>query len=118
MSAVLAPHDNLWIERDGLVVLSRWRIRLLEAIEDTGSISAAARRMDVEYHRAWEKLAEMEKGLGTELVDRQVGGAAGGGARLTAAGRDYVARFNSFEQGIDDLIALRFEQTFLGAGPG
>jgi molybdate transport system regulatory protein len=115
MVAELAPHDNLWVERNGLVVLSRWRIRLLQAIEETGSISAAARRMDVEYHRAWEKLAEMEKGLDVQLVDRQVGGSAGGGARLTAVGRDYIARFNSFEQGIDELIASRFRQSFPGA---
>jgi molybdate transport system regulatory protein len=114
MAVELAPHDNLWVERNGLVVLSRWRIRLLEAIEDTGSISAAARRMDVEYHRAWEKLAEMEQGLDVQLVDRQIGGPTGGGARLTAAGRDYVARFCSFEQGIDELIALRFRQSFAG----
>ena len=115
MGADLVPCDNLWVERNGLVVLSRWRIRLLQTIEETGSISAAARCMDVEYHRAWEKLAEMEKGLDVQLVDRQVGGSTGGGARLTAAGRDYVARFNAFEQGIDELIALRFRQSFAGA---
>ncbi len=112
MVAELAPHDNLWVERNGLVVLSRWRIRLLQAIEETGSISAAARRMDVGYHRAWAKLAEMERGLDVQLVDRQVGGPSGGGARLTAAGHDYVARFVAFQQGIDELIELRFRQSF------
>ena len=55
---------------------------------------------------------EMEKGLGVRLVDRQVGGSGGGGAQLTPSGRDYVARFNRFAQGIDDIVARRFQQAF------
>ncbi len=60
----LAPHTNLWIERNERVVLSRWRVQLLEAIEATGSISAAAERLGVQYRLAWERLEEMEEGLG------------------------------------------------------
>jgi molybdate transport system regulatory protein len=106
------PHYNLWLESDGQVVLSRWRIRLLEAIDESGSISAAANSMDVSYRRAWDKLDEMEKGLGVRLVDRQVGGAGGGGAKLTKAGHDYIDRFKRFAQGVDDVIARHFEQAF------
>lgn len=108
----LVPHFNLWLESDGQVVLSRWRVRLLEAIDESGSISAAANSMGVSYRRAWDKLDEMEKGLGVHLVDRQVGGTGGGGATLTEAGRDYVARFKRFAQGVDDVIAHHFERAF------
>jgi molybdate transport system regulatory protein len=114
MVASLAPRANLWIECGGQVVLSRWRVELLQAIEDTGSISAAAQRMKVEYQRAWQKLAEMEKGLGVALVERRTGGVGGGGARLTAAGQDYVARFGRFAAGVDDVIARQFDQAFGG----
>ncbi len=112
MSAALTPHANLWLEQDDRVVLSSWRVRLLEAIEETGSISAAAERMQVQYRCAWEKLEEMEAGLKLRLVDRQVGGAHGGGARLTASGRDYVARFNCFAQGIERIIENQFNECF------
>jgi len=108
----LKPRSNLWIECGGQVVLSKWRVRLLEAIQETGSINAAAERVGVSYHRAWEKLDEMEKGLGVQLVERQVGGARGGGTRLTATGREYVARFKRFERGFDDVITGHFEQAF------
>lgn len=87
-------------------------MRLLEAIQETGSISSAAERLDVSYRRAWDKLDEMEKGLGVPLVERHVGGAHGGGARLTLAGHDYVARFKRFAQGLDDVVAGHFEQAF------
>ena len=89
-----------------------WRVQLLEAIEATGSISAAAERMQVQYRRAWERLEEMEQGLGVPLVERHAGGPGGGGTRLTEAGRQYVARFNAFAQGVEALIARQFEQAF------
>ncbi|OIO93654.1 MAG: hypothetical protein AUK03_07935 [Anaerolineae bacterium CG2_30_64_16] len=115
MLARLSPHANLWLERDEQVVLSRWRVRLLEAIEETGSISGAAKRMGVQYRLAWDRLEEMENGLGVALVTRQVGGSGGGGARLTEAGRDYVARFNRFAAAVDAIVSAQFEQVF-GAG--
>jgi molybdate transport system regulatory protein len=112
MTAAITPHANLWVERDDLVVLSLWRVQLLEAIEATGSINAAAERMQVQYHRAWDRLQEMERGLGVPLVERHVGGPGGGGARLTEAGRQYVARFNIFARGVETLIAEQFRQAF------
>lgn len=116
MSSALTPHANLWLEQDDRVVLSSWRVRLLEAIEETGSISAAAERMQVQYRCAWEKLDEMEAGLGLRLVERHVGGAHGGGARLTDCGRDYVARFHQFAQGIEAIIERQFHEYFTFPG--
>jgi molybdate transport system regulatory protein len=103
---------NLWIEREEQVVLSLWRVRLLQAVERAGSISAAAEEMDVPYRRAWERLRESEERLGVKLVEGQVGGTGGGGAFLTEAGREYVARFERFSEGLETLIEERFEATF------
>jgi molybdate transport system regulatory protein len=112
MPTQLTPHLNLWLEQDGQVVLSRWRVQLLEAIEESGSISGAAARMGVQYRLAWDRLDEMENGLGVRLVERHVGGPGGGGARLTDAGRSYVARFNLFAAGVDATVAEQFTDTF------
>ena len=100
----MEPKFNLWIEHNGVVVLSEWRVKLLEAIDQTGSISRAAEKMKVTYHRAWEKLHEMEEGLGYKLINAQVGGAGGGG--------DLMKRFRAFEQGLRDEIDDRFEAAF------
>jgi molybdate transport system regulatory protein len=109
---MMKPKANLWIEIDGCVVLSRWRIQLLDAISETGSISGAADRMGVPYRCAWEKIHEMEKGLGVALLDTQTGGAGGGGARLTPAAQDFIARFQHFDQGIDAYVQRHFKQAF------
>lgn len=110
--AELIPHGNLWIERNERVVLSRWRVELLEAIETTGSISAAAERLGVQYRLAWERLEEMEEGLGLRLVERHVGGAHGGGATLTPTGQDLIARFNRFAAAMDDSLRAEFGRYF------
>ncbi|HEY4690742.1 MAG TPA: LysR family transcriptional regulator [Anaerolineae bacterium] len=108
----MEPRINLWIEQDGEVVLSDWRVSLLEAIAETGSISSAAIKMDVPYHRAWDKIHEMEHGLGVKLVETQAGGAGGGGAQLTPEGRAYVEKFRCFQAGFKEQIDQRFKETF------
>jgi molybdate transport system regulatory protein len=108
----MEPHFNLWIEHNGVVVLSNWRVKLLEAIDQTGSISRAAERLKVTYHRAWEKIHEMEEGLGYKVVDAQVGGAGGGGAELTPQGRELMSKFHMFSRGLSEEIDQRFENAF------
>ena len=110
----MEPRVNLWIEIDGQVALSRWRIELLTAIAETGSISAAADCVGVPYRRAWEKVHEMEQRLGIALLDTQTGGPGGGGARLTLEAQDYVARFEQFSQGIDSYVRQHFREAFGG----
>lgn len=112
----MKPRLNLWIEQDGEVVLSDWRVSLLEAIGATGSISAAAARLSVPYHRAWDKLEEMEKGIGVKLVATQTGGSGGGGAHLTPAGRDYIDKFRRFQAGFREQVEKRFNEIFLEQG--
>ncbi len=112
----LIPKHNVWIEADDVVVLSIWRANLLEAIAETGSLMAAAKRLDIAYHRAWGKLHEMEAGLGVRLVTTRTGGAHGGGAALTPAGRDYLDRFHAFYDGLPQLIARRFAKAFGQSG--
>ncbi len=104
---------NFWIEKDGNVVLSMWRVRLLEAIRDTGSISAAASHMGISYRRAWDKIHECEERLGVKLVDTQTGGEGGGGSTLTPEALDYIERFRGFTSGLDEIVAQRFREHFL-----
>lgn len=40
----LVPRTKLWLEIDGRIALSDWRVRLLEAVGETGSLKAAAAR--------------------------------------------------------------------------
>lgn len=109
---MLIPRANFWAEIDGDVVLSEWRVQLLQAIDAAGSISGAAQQLDIPYKLAWERIHEMEGRLGQPLVDAQVGGAGGGGATLTLLAREYVRRWHEFQQGLEALVAQRFAAAF------
>jgi molybdate transport system regulatory protein len=109
---MLEPRSKLWVERDGAVVLSDWRIELLEAIDRTGSLTKAAEEMRTPYRTAWQRLKETEERLGVRLVETQSGGAEGGGSVLTESGRDLVRRYRHFSEGLAELVDRRFRDAF------
>lgn len=106
------PRLKLWVEQDGHIVMSDWRIRFLEEIEATGSISGAAQALQIPYRRLWAKLREQEANLGFPLVVAQAGGVQGGGAILTPEARDLVRRYHAFRDGLDEDVAARFRAAF------
>jgi len=95
---------NIWFEDDGEVIASRWRMELLAAVDEHGSITAGAAAVGVPYRVAWKKIREMEDRLDETLVETQTGGAEGGGAHLTAAGREWVDRMRSFCEQADRML--------------
>jgi molybdate transport system regulatory protein len=70
---------------------------LLESIHTTGSISAAARAMGMDYKRAWLLIDSLNRAFTSPVVDRATGGAGGGSATLTTLGSDLVARYRRLE---------------------
>ncbi len=112
----MQPKANFWIEKDGQVVLSSWRIQLLEAVAETGSISAAAAKMNISYRRAWDKIHESEERLGCKLVETQTGGVAGGGSKLSPVAITYIKRFHDFTAGLHEVVTRRFQTFFAEEG--
>src|SRR5262245_34622336 len=74
------------------------KIALLDAIERTGSITAAAKDLDMSYRRAWLLLDELNRSLRNPAVDKAKGGEHGGGSSLTDAGRRLVALYRRIEK--------------------
>jgi molybdate transport system regulatory protein len=108
----MEPKVKLWVEKDGEIVLSGYRVRLLQHIAETGSLAEAARRMGLSYRRAWGKIREIESNLGVRLVESEVGGAGGGSTRLTAVGERVVALYTQFETAAQADIRRHFVELF------
>jgi molybdate transport system regulatory protein len=108
----MEPKFNVWVEHEGVVVLSAWRVKLLLTIEATGSITAAAAQLEVPYRRAWEKVQEIERGLGFKVIATAVGGHGGGGARLTPAGQRAIQQFQKLTEGLEGEIDKRYRKSF------
>lgn len=73
------------------------KIALLEAIRAEGSISAAARKMDMSYRRAWLLVEEVNDSLQEPAVVAATGGRHGGGAVLTRVGEQIIETYRSIE---------------------
>jgi molybdate transport system regulatory protein len=73
------------------------KIALMELISKHGSISAAGKDMGMSYRRAWLLVDEINQIFREPLVEKQMGGSGGGGARLTKLGRDIVGRYRAIE---------------------
>ena len=77
---------------------------LLEAIRQTGSISAAARRLQMSYRRAWLLVETMNECFQEPLVDSLRGGAGGGGAKVTEAGDAILAAYRELQTEVASVI--------------
>ncbi len=75
------------------LVLGPGKIELLEAIERSGSISGAARAMGMSYRRAWLLADALNKMFDRVVISTLPGGAGGGGAEVTAFGRDIATAY-------------------------
>ncbi|MEZ5810520.1 MAG: LysR family transcriptional regulator [Rhizobiaceae bacterium] len=73
------------------------KAELLERIDRTGSIAAAGREMRMSYKRAWQLVETMNAMFRDHVVERTRGGARGGGARLTPAGRAVLHEYRALE---------------------
>lgn len=95
----------------GALVFGPGKADLLEAIAAEGSISAAGRAMGMSYKRAWSLVEEMNTAFTEPLVESARGGAHGGGAALTEAGRAVLAEYRQLvarmlSEGADEVAAI------------
>lgn len=95
MPAPLKPRLRILFGQD--IALGPGKAALLDAVARTGSISAAAREMDMSYRRAWLLVDTMNRCFRSSLVEASKGGAGGGGARITELGLDVLTRYRAME---------------------
>lgn len=104
--------SKVWIEAGGEVVAGDGKIDLLERIAKRGSIQKAAEEVGMSYRHAWGFLQKMEKRGGIKLVQTQVGGREGGGAKLTPPGKEFLKQYSAFRKGLDEYIEDKFKRAF------
>ena len=88
---------SIRIDFEGAEAFGPGKARLLELIEQQGSIRSAATAMPMSYRHAWLLLQAVEDTFGAPVLTTATGGAKGGGAKLTELGRTVVARYRAIE---------------------
>lgn len=80
------------------IAIGPGKIAILEAIQETGSISAAGRKLGMSYRRAWLLVDQMNQYFDSPVVQTLNGGAQGGGSVLTDMGRDVIKLYRTIEE--------------------
>ncbi len=102
------PKVRLRIDLAPGAAIGPGKIELLEAIQATGSLSEAARRIGMSYRRAWVLLDSLNRSFTGPLATASVGGRGGGGVEVTPLGAELIKRFRRLEATVDRLATEQF----------
>jgi len=91
------PRPQIRIMFRKAIAMGPGKADLLRAIEQTGSISAAARALGMSYRRAWLLVDTMNQCFKAPLVETLTGGQKGGGAQITDLGQEVLSRYLEME---------------------
>src|SRR6056300_1538278 len=90
--------SRIWIESNNNVLLGEGRVHLLKAIQKTGSLSKAAKSLNISYKKAWQLLDSVNKSAKKPVTINSIGGKGGGGAELTDYGKSLVITFDEINK--------------------
>ena len=108
----LIPKMKLWLNtEESQGVLGGGKFCLLEAIEETGSLSAAADALKISYRKAWGSLKKTEEYLGVKLIDKTRGGTGGGKTTITPAGNKLLTAYAEFNEKMQKHLETTYQET-------
>ena len=87
---------------------------LLMLVDETKSVRAAGKRMQLSYSSCWNMIRNLESQLNYTLVERSQGGAGGSTSTLTPRGRQLLARFTEYEQKVREQAQILYDAYFGG----
>ena len=102
--------SRIWIELDGREFLGEGKFQLLKAIDETGSLSKAAKSLDISYKKAWNLMNAVNKTTPKPVTINSIGGKGGGGTELTAYGKSLVGVFDDMNKKCWDFLDIQLEK--------
>jgi len=93
----MAPRLTLRVDLGPKQSIGPGKMRLLDAVAETGSISSAGRALGMSYRRAWMLIDDLNSSFRRKVVSTTLGGKEGGGAKLTPFGQELVKRYRAIE---------------------
>jgi molybdate transport system regulatory protein len=109
-TSAVTIHYKIWLESvhgEGIMGDGKWR--LLQSIDEKGSLSAAANSLGISYRKAWGDIKKAETLLGVVLIAKQRGGASGGASTLTKYGIKWLALYKLFHNRMDKIFEKEVE---------
>jgi molybdate transport system regulatory protein len=95
---------RIWIDGPEGTFVGYGRVVLLERIIEHGSITKAAKSMEMAYRHAWDLVDSMNRQAKEPFVEVATGGKGGGGARVTKAGERAIKVFWQFHKDLQGFL--------------
>ena len=86
------------------------KIALLERMRDCGSLSQAARELDMSYRRAWQLLDSLNTSFNEPVIVTSIGGKGGGGSEITQFGLTLIDSYRALEKEMTGRAQQFFKQ--------
>lgn len=102
--ASFTVNGSLWIECNGERYFGPGPAELLEKIDDTGSISQAAKQMNLSYKKAWEMINRLNANAAVPLVKTSQGGKYGGGSSISKEARDMIFYYQHMRKKFSEFL--------------
>ena len=102
--------SRIWIEEGDNVLLGEGRVRLLKAIDKTGSLSKAAKSLRISYKKAWTLIDAVNKSSIKPVTITSIGGKGGGGAVLTEYGKKLIIAFDEINKNCWNYLDAQIEK--------
>ncbi len=103
---------KIWLEQSNRKAFGDGPYRMLRLVDQQGSLSRAARAMDMSYSQAWNLIKSLEQRLGFCLIQSQAGGKFGGGSSLTPAARALVEKYEKFMTEAGEMLHQLYKKHF------
>lgn len=97
------------MDEDGRRIFGPGPAQLLEQVERTGSLRAAAQKMGLSYSKALKILHAAERGLAAPLVSTESGGLGGGGSTITPQARVLLAWFRQAQEAVEETARAQLD---------
>jgi molybdate transport system regulatory protein len=99
---------KVWIENeDGKPIIGEGRLRILSAVRLTGSMSKAARKLNLPFRSVWAKIKDAERQAGFKIVE-----STKSGSKLTAEGEELLSQFAQLQNSCHRSARTKFRQVF------
>ncbi len=104
---------RFWLIKNDKKVFGEGPLNLLKKVDELGSLRQAAFAMGMSYSKAWKVMKQIEKELQMKLLERKIGGKAGGGSTITSEAKDFICRYEAFMASMDEIIKEEIRRYFM-----
>lgn len=109
----ISVNGSLWLEHNGRRFFGPGPVQLLEGIEETGSISKAAKKMQMSYKKAWDIVNNLNSSATSPLVVTATGGEKGGGSTISEEARALIAEYKQLRERFSAFLEAESKKPYL-----